>query len=239
MRRLLAIFIGCVMLGTLAPAAVAGELIDGVVASVNRKPLLRSDWDEAVRFEAFMKQKPPTEVSEQERIAALQRLIDRELLQTQMVDGSVLVPKDQDVTADIAKLRAQVPGGSDEVNWNSLLVAYGLNEAILAEHLRSEVQVMNFIDVRLRPSVRVQQEEVEAYYQTHLLPELQQSGGKMVSLNEAEPRIRELLVQQHMDEMLDAWLHNLRQQSRIQTAVPLPATNAEAGSGPAEVAGSK
>jgi len=39
-----------------------------------------------------------------------------------------------------------------------------------------------------------------------------------------------LLVQQHMDEMLDAWLHNLRQQSRIQTLVPLPALNAQLSS---------
>ena len=39
-------------------AVFAGEVIDGVIATVNRKPLLQSDWDDAVRFEAFMQQKP-------------------------------------------------------------------------------------------------------------------------------------------------------------------------------------
>ena len=38
--------------------ASAGEVIDGVVASVNRQPVLRSDWEEAIAFEAFMQQKP-------------------------------------------------------------------------------------------------------------------------------------------------------------------------------------
>ena len=43
-----------------------------------------------------------------------------------------------------------------------------------------------------------------------------------------EPRIRELLVQQHMDELLDAWLHNLRQQAEIHSTVPIPAETAPA-----------
>ena len=214
------------LLPTVVSLALAGETIEGIIATVNRQPLFQSDWDNAVCFEAFMQQKRLADVTEQERIAALQRLIDRQLLQTQMVDGSTLRPKDQDVSADIAKLRAQVPGGSDEIDWKSLLASYGLTEATLAEHLRSEVEVINFIDVRLRPSVRVQDEEIQSYYRAHLLPELRQSGSKEISFEEAEPKIRELLVQQHMDEMLDAWLHNLRQQSRIQTTVPLPSLNA-------------
>jgi hypothetical protein len=95
--------------------------------------------------------------------------------------------------------------------------------------LKAELQVMNFVEVRLRPNIHVQPEEIESYYKTKLLPEVQQNGGKVVALNEVEPRIRELLTQQHMDELLDAWLHNLRQQSDIQSSVPLPAGTASRG----------
>ena len=77
---------------------------------------------------------------------------------------------------------------------------------------------MNFVEVRLRPNIHVQGDEVEAYYQNQLLPDLQKSGGKVVALDEVEPRIRELLTQQRMDELLDAWLHNLRQQAEIARA---------------------
>jgi hypothetical protein len=89
---------------------------------------------------------------------------------------------------------------------------------------------MNFIDVQLRPNVRVLDAEVQAYYQSRVLPDLKQNGAKEVALEQVAPSIRELLAQQHMDEMLDAWLHNLRQQSHIQSLVPLPTTNAELGS---------
>ena len=76
---------------------------------------------------------------------------------------------------------------------------------------------MNFVEVRLRPNVHVQPEEIEAYYQNQLLPDLQKTGGAVITLNEAEPKIRELLVQQRMDELLDVWLHNLRQQAEIHS----------------------
>jgi hypothetical protein len=82
---------------------------------------------------------------------------------------------------------------------------------------------MNFIEIRLRPNVHVQPEEVEAYYRAQILPDLEKAGVKVVTLQEVSPHIRELLVQQHMDELLDAWLHNLRQQTPVHSTVPLPA----------------
>jgi len=228
MRRHIAILLCAFSLLAITPSSFAGELIDGVVATVNRKPVLRSQWDEAVRFEAFMHQKQLADVSEQERAAALQRLIDRELLDAQMGNEKALRPSDNEVAADVSKLREKFPAGSSDETWQSLVRAYGLTETEITAHLKDEVQVMNFIDVQLRPNVRIQDAEVQSYYQAKLVPDLKQSGARAMSLDEVAPKIRELLVQQHMDEMLDAWLHNLRQQSHIETLIPLPAMNARA-----------
>lgn len=206
--------------------AFAGEVIDGVVASVNRHPILRSDWDEAVRFEAFMQQKPVSAMTESDRLRALQRLIDRELLSTQMGDASYMRPTDEGLDQDVAKLRAQVPDGKEDAAWNKLLASYGLTEAVLKQHLRDEVQVMNFIEVRLRPNVHINEDEVEAYYKNQLIPDLQRNGGKAVALDDVKPRIQELLTQQRIDELLDAWMHNLRQQAEIHSTITIPGVNA-------------
>ncbi len=234
MRRLITITLCAVSFLPLAPCSFAADVIDGVVASVDRKPVLRSEWDEAVRFEAFMHQERLADVSESEKVAALQRLIDRELLDQQMANGTALRPTDEEVNEDLAKLRAQIPAAKDDAAWQALIRSYGLTEATIETHLRAEVRVMNFIDVQLRPNIRIQDGEVQAYYQTRLLPDLRQSGARTVPLNEIAPKIRELLVQEHMDQMLDAWLHNLRQQSHVETLVPLPAVNASSTSTNAE-----
>ena len=232
MKKLLHCSMGCVLLLAAAVApAFAGEVIDGVVASVNRQPILRSDWDEAVAFEAFMRQRPVSRMTESDRVLALQRLIDRQLLRAQMGDVSYMRPSDDSLQQDITKLREQVPNGNDAASWQRLLASYGLNEETVKQHLRTEVQVMNFVEVRLRPNVHIDAEEVESYYKKQLLPDLQSNGEKPVSLEDVEARIRELLIEEHIDTMLDAWLHNLRQQAEIRSAISIPGINAPAEAG--------
>lgn len=213
------------LLTALAPA-FAGEVLDGVVASVNHHPILLSEWDEAVRFEAFMERRPVNRITAAERTLALQHLIDRQLLAAQMADVAYMQPTEDELQGDIAKLRAQVPDGKDDAAWQRLLASYGLTEEILKQHLRNEVQVMNFVEVRLRPDVHINEDEVEGYYKDQLIPDLQKSGGKIIPLDEVKSRIHELLTQQRMDELLDVWLHNLRQQAEIRSSIKIPGVNA-------------
>jgi hypothetical protein len=228
MRRVIHFAIFTFVLLSLAAPVFAGEVIDGIVASVNREPILRSDWDDAVRFEAFMQQKKLPDVREADRVLALQHLIDRQLLKAQMGDTNYMQPKEDALQQDVDKVRAQVPNGKEDAAWQKLLASYGMDEAGLKEHLRTEFQTMNFIEVRLRPTVHVQDEDVEAYYREQLIPDLQKTGGTVIAFPDVAPRIRELLTQQRMDEMLDAWLHNLRQQADIQSTVAIPGVNAPA-----------
>jgi hypothetical protein len=209
--------------------AFAGEVIDGVIATVNRKPILQSEWDDAVRYEAFMQQKPLGAVTEGDRVSALERLIDRRLLESQMSDASRFAPSRDEVRVSLARLREQIPGAKDNQAWQKMLSSYALKERDIEAGLRSETQMMNFIEVRLRPSVHVQPEEVEAYYRAQVLPDMEKVGVKVVTLQELEPRIREVLVQQHIDQLLDTWLHNLRQQTPIHSSIPLPARSSAAG----------
>jgi peptidyl-prolyl cis-trans isomerase SurA len=234
MRRLLHITTYILLL--LPMSAFAGEVIDGVIATVNRKPVLQSDWYDAVRFEALMQQKPLRSVTEADRAGALRRLIDRRLLEIQMADPNYLAPSREEVRGNLAKLRDQIPTARTEEGWEKFIAAYGFSQREMEQNVRHEMQMMSFIEVRLRPNVHVQPEEIEAYYRDQVLPDMEKAGIKVVTLQEVEPKIRELLVQQHMDELLDAWLHNLRQQTQIQNLTPLPALTSTSERG---VAGGK
>ena len=111
MKRVLQFTICAMLLLLTAVVPVfAGEVIDGVVASVNRQPILRSDWNQATAFEAFMQQKPLDQLTSADRVLALQHLIDRQLLRAQMGDVSYMQPSEEQLQQDVTKLRAQVPG---------------------------------------------------------------------------------------------------------------------------------
>src|ERR1700751_4777193 len=106
MKRLLHLTATILLLSvTAALPAMAGDVLDGVIATVNHQPLLRSDWDEAVRFEAFMQQKQLAQISKSDRLQALQRLIDRQLLKAQMSEAAATQPSTDAVEQDVIKLR--------------------------------------------------------------------------------------------------------------------------------------
>ena len=79
-----------------------------------------------------------------------------------MTDPNYLAPSREEVRANLAKLRAQIPAASSDQGWQKLIAAYGFSQREIEANVRREMQMMNFIEVRLRPNVHVQPEEVEA-----------------------------------------------------------------------------
>jgi hypothetical protein len=98
-----------------------------------------------------------------------------------------------------------------------VLTRYGLTEKEIKRRVALQVDLMGLVDARLRPNVVIDSKSIESYYNRELLPQLQQSGSPAVPLAAVTPKIKELLTQQKMNEMLVAWLHDLRSGSDIRT----------------------
>jgi len=206
----------CVLLVLLCTAAAsAGEIIDRIVATVDHRAILQSEWDDAVRFECLMNERPLSSVSAEDRRKSLDRLIDQTLLREQMDASSFPRATAAEVAARIRELRDQSPLWKSDEGWNRALANYGLVDDEIAEHVAMQLDMGRFIDLRFRPNIHIDPRTVEEYYVEQLLPELRRSGSAEITLKEASPKIEELLVQQRMDEMLTAWLRNLRQQTPV------------------------
>lgn len=215
MKRVLAILLGTVLLAAASSKAHGGETIDRIIATVNKQPLLLSDWEGSLRMEAFLEGKPISSFTDAERKAALNRLIDRELLMQQM--QADYGPTAQEVSARVQSIRAQLKLANDET-WSSSLSHCGLAETDVQAFVKSQLQVMRFVDLRLRPTVRVDEEAIQAYYRDSLVPEVKKAGAEPEPLQQVRPKIREILVQQKMDGVLETWLSNLRSQSEVHIA---------------------
>jgi peptidyl-prolyl cis-trans isomerase SurA len=218
--QLITLLATLLLLFTQAVRVSAGDVLDRIVATVNGTAILQSDWDEAVRFECFMEQKPLASLSPEDVEATLERLIDQTLLQQQMesVRFSMLTPEETAQQLEsmrqqaIRNLQARSPG----LSWQLALAKYGLKEEQFQSHAEMQVKTLRFIDQRFRPAIRIDRGKVETYYHEKLLPELERNGAKKAPLAEVSPKIQELLVQQTVNEMLTAWLRDLRAQSEVQ-----------------------
>jgi len=196
-------------------SALAGPIVDRVVANVNGHVVLQSDWEEEVSFEAFEDGKDPASFTDSERKAALDRLIDQELLREQ-VRPSQPAPPDQ-VASRVAEVRKLQPNCSTEEAWRAALKRYGLTQKDLETRLSNQIQLMKLVEDRLRPSVHIDQQAVESYYHDQLLPELKKAGAQAKPLTEVYGRIRTLLAEKKLNELLTGWLTSLRTEGHILT----------------------
>jgi peptidyl-prolyl cis-trans isomerase SurA len=203
----------------------AAEVIDRIIATVNGHVILQSDWDEALCYEALLTNRTLAQISEDDRRAVLDRLIDQELLREQMKSADFAHATDAEVSAKVAEARKQYPQATSPEAWQSLLAQFHLTEKDLLAHIRQQIDVLRLVDARLRPTVEIDSKSVEAYYRDQFVPKLKQAGGSAVPLAEVSSKIRELLTQQKVSELLVSWLQTLRSEGQVHIPGVTPAAN--------------
>jgi hypothetical protein len=194
----------------------AAALVDRLVASVENVPILQSDWEHAVGLEALEQGRTPESMSTDERRAVLERLVDQQLLRQQMGDENTAIAEERDVARQLEKIRSDYPQVKSDEDWQQLLAKYGIDQDMLHRDVARQLQVLRFVDLRLRPESHVRREEIETYYRETLVPEVRRRGGKEQDLAEVYPQIEEILRQQRIDALLNTWLQDLRGHSSIQ-----------------------
>ena len=198
------------------PLSWGGEVVDRVVTTINGHVVLQSDWEQEIALEALSNGRDPDSFTSDERKAALNRLIDQELLREQ-VRPTQPPPADQ-VAARVAEVRKlQLDCPTDE-SWHAKLQRYGLTQSALEKHFADQIQLMKSVEDRLRPSIQIDPRAVESYYHDQLLPEMKKAGNRTTPLSDVFGRIKDLLAEKKMNELLTGWLASLRSASHIPTS---------------------
>lgn len=217
MTNRFSIFVCTVAFLALAFSGSAAEVIDRIVATVNGHVILQSDWEDALRYEAFSSGRPLERLTADDRKAALDHLIDQELLREQLRAPDSPHASSEEISERIAEIRKQYPGGESESGWQGVLASYRLTQADLNSRVAGQLDLMRLVNSRLRPAVNIDNESIESYYHKELLPQLHQAGGQSVPLAEVSGKIKELLTQKKITQLLTAWLQSLRAGSQIRS----------------------
>ena len=204
------------MAGTFtASPARAGHVLDRIVATVNGRIILQSDWDEALSYESLLSGRALSFFTDEDRRAVLDRLIDQELLAEQMKSASFKHASEEDAAAEIAEARKLHPEAATAEGWQALLARYGVTEKSLTDHVEQQIDLMRLVDAHLRPAVQIDSKSIEAYYRDKFVPQLRQSGSGDVPLADVSGQIREILTQEKVSELMASWLQSLRAESKV------------------------
>lgn len=210
-----------VLLLALSPVALAGELVDRVIAVVQKRVVLQSEWDDTVRLERLMEGRAGAEAAPAERQQALDHLLEQVLLQTEIAQSNVVPPTPQEITARLEDVRDDLERLTRKP-WSTQLRLAGLDEDDVRDYLRAQIETLRFVDARFRPNVRVDNVDIEKYYRETYLPELRRRGATLVPLNDVRDKIESILVQQRIDDLFEHWLQTARGMVEMRIAMPEP-----------------
>lgn len=202
---------------------VPGTELDRVVAIVNGDLILDSDVDEERRFAAF---DPYREVKGGfSRARAIERLINRDLLQQQLKVQPDEPVADADVKKQIDQLRKTIPACQryhceTKEGWDRFLSDQGFNETTFFQRWKLRMELLQFISERFQTGANITPEQIRNYYENYMLPEYARQNAKPPKLEAISNQIEEVLLQQQISSLLIDWLKSLRAQGSVVVLHP-------------------
>jgi len=190
------------------------EIIDRVVAIVNGRVITQHQVEKEKQFQALESvadDTPSSSVVNDRQF--LDRLIEQELLKQQMAQYEEIVVPPEEMARQIAQIQAGA-GGPEALQ--AQLQGRQLSRGELELRVKGQLQILKFVDSRFRQFLVVEPKEIEEYYKTVFLPELAERKLRPPPLPEVEEKIRDLLLEEKVNQQLEAWLKSIRSTTLIQ-----------------------
>jgi parvulin-like peptidyl-prolyl isomerase len=189
-------FAGCLCL-LASPLLWAQEVIDRIVARVENDVILLSDIQLLAHYQLLVdgKSESDTEI--------LDRLIEQWIVRNEATAARTPQPSDAEIDGALRRLQQSFASKED---YEARRKLSGLSEADVRRLTADQLFLNNYLDSRFRPSVQVDEQAINDFYQNAVLPRAKARGQDPPSLDAAHDYIQEVLVQRGINEQADRWL---------------------------------
>src|SRR5690348_15095065 len=155
-------------------------------------------------------------LSELRQLSAYQQLLDgrsqskeelrSELIEQWVVDNEATtarfpLPAGAEVDREVARVESNFPADA----YQRRLAAVGLTAEAVRRMITRQIYLARYLDYKFRSSVQVTDGAIGSYYRDHLVPELQAKGQPAPPLADVTAQIRELLIEQGVNDHTAAW----------------------------------
>ncbi len=190
---------------------LSAEIIDRIVITVDNQVVTQSQIDEEIRVTAFLNREK-LDLSPAARKQAAARLIEQALIKREMDLSRYPLPELSDAGESLQSVKAMYPSVTA---FNDALQSYGITVDELTRRLWWQLTLLRFIDYRFRPGIQIPPADVQAYYRQQV-SEWEQKGTKPIpTLEESRDQIEEILTQRRIDQALEQWIKDTRNQVTI------------------------
>jgi len=196
-----------------AAALASAVVVDRMAVIVGKHVVKLSDIDRDLRLTEFLNGEPLNLSAEQRRKAA-ERLIDQQIIRTEIATGGYTRATDAEAEALLRQIQHDRFAGID-AKMRAQLARYGLTEDDLRAQVLWQLTVLKVIQQRFQPEVTVSDQDMRAYYDQHLA-DLQRRNPKNSTFEALEPQIRSTLEGESVNKDFEDWLARARERTRIE-----------------------
>jgi hypothetical protein len=188
-------------------------VVDRIAIIVGNHAIKASDVERDVRLTDFMNRRP-LDLSAAARKQAAERLIDQQILRTEIATGGFARATAADAERFQRDIERERFGGS-AAQMRAELARHGLTEDELREYLLWQLTVLKYIDQKFRPGVSVSDQDVRSYYDQHV-SELKREHPKNSSFEAVQAAIRSTLEGEAVNREFENWIGEARKRTRVE-----------------------
>jgi len=167
-------------------------------------------------------------LSELRQLAAYQQLLDgrsqskeelrSELIEQWVVDNEATtarfpLPAETEVAREVARIENTYKSPPP---YQQRLAELGLTAEAVRRMITRQIYLARYLDYKFRSSIQVSDGAIDNYYRDHLVPELQAKGQQAPPLSDVTTQIRELLIEQGVNDRTAAWFEETKPRLKIE-----------------------
>ena len=192
--------------------SLQATILDRIAVTVGSQVITEQQLDEELRVTAFLNHEKLARTEAARRTAA-DHLVQQLLVKREMELSHYPLPGAEDEDQYLAEVQA---GFRPPASFAQAISQYGLTEAMLKQHLILQLTTLRFIEFRFRPNIGISDADIQTAYERETVAwRAVHPGDVPPSLAASRESIRQALIEERTDQVLDTWLEETRKQVSI------------------------
>jgi hypothetical protein len=196
----------------LGAAAIASpgpqtQIVDGIVVRIEGDIITLSELRELAAYQELV------DGHAQSNEELRSELIEQWVVNSEATTSRFPLPAATEVDRETERV---AHGFTDAAAYQKRLAAVGLTGSGLRRIVTRQIYLARYLDYKFRSSIQVDDAAIASYYRDRLLPELQGKGQPAPPLEDVSAQIRELLIEQGVNDRTAAWFQETKPRLRIE-----------------------
>lgn len=194
-----------------ADAAPVAVTVDSIVERIEDDIITDSQVRELQGFQKLLGGEP------KDRDQIIEELTDQWIIRNDAQNSQFRPPSQEAENRAFTQVTSKF---SSQQTMDQQLARLGLTESDAKRMVAQELYLTSFLDFKFRPEAQITPDQIQAYYQDTLVPEVKAKGEQPPPLAGVEDQIREVLTQKVIDQRTQQWLEETRSRLQIERVSP-------------------